>query len=44
MEEEKRLVGAVRRSYMVLEGIRIMIEYVEGWKRSGDDKELTRDV
>ena len=40
MEEEKLLVRAVRRSYVIPEGIRIMIEHVEGCRKSGEDEKL----
>ena len=40
MEEEKLLIRAVRRSYVIPEGIRIVIEHEEGCKKNGEDEKL----
>ena len=44
MEEEKLPIRAVRRSYIIPEGIRIVIEHVEGCKKGGDDEKLINCV
>ena len=40
MEEEKLLIRAVRRSYVIPEGVRIIIEHVEGCNRAREDERL----
>ena len=44
MEEEKLLVRAIRRSYVIPEGIRIVIEHVNGCNRAGEDEKLINCV
>ena len=44
MEEEKLLIRAVRRSYVIPEGVRIVIEHVEGCKKNGEDEKLINCV
>ena len=40
MEDEKLLIRAVRRSYVIPEGVRIIIEHVEGCKKTEEDEKL----
>ena len=44
MEEEKLLVRAVRRSYRIPEGVRIVIEHVKGCQGVGEDERLINCV
>ena len=44
MEEEKLLIRAIRRSYVIPEGVRIVIEHIEGCKKAGEDEKLINCV